>query len=348
MQEARLSSLDAVRGIAALSVAVPHYFLFRGREDKVLEFISVVAVEVFFVLSGVVLAAQLMHCVETGSFRDVKVFYIRRWMRTLPPYVIVLLGMAILTGNAFTGDFFAYLFFVRNFERVREANDFFLVAWSLAVEEWFYFLFPVFLVLVTRRASAVVAGLAFLAVFLIAKLVTAAYFPDVFAMGRRVTLLRMDSICAGFLLSFVLMRLAANRTVLALAIVPLFAVSLGLTWWSAGAGSVMVYAYAAPVFAGCLIVLFVGAEPVFARAAIAPVAAFFASISYMVYLSHTILITVLSPRLAGIAEWIQFAIYLATLIAFCWASYAYMESRILKVRPRYQAARGGKLETVPA
>jgi peptidoglycan/LPS O-acetylase OafA/YrhL len=332
MREARLSSLDAVRGLAAFSVAVPHYFLFRGSDNKILEFMSVVAVEVFFVLSGVVLAAQLMHCVETGSFRDVKVFYIRRWMRTLPPFIIVLLGMAILTGNVFSGDFFAYLFFVRNFERVREANDFFMVAWSLAVEEWFYFIFPVFLVLVTRRAPAVVAGVAFLVLFLIAKIVTMVFFPEIFAMGRRV----------------ILMRLAGSRLALAFAVAPLCLVSLLLTWWAAQAGSVMVYAYAAPVFAGCLITLAVGAEPLFARSWIAAFAAFLASISYMVYLSHTILITVMSPRLAGVNEWAQFAIYLVTLIAFCWASYAYMESRILKARPKYPGVRAAKLETVPA
>ena len=348
MREARLSSLDAVRGLAAFSVAVPHYFLFRGSDNKILEFMSVVAVEVFFVLSGVVLAAQLTHCVETGSFRDVKVFYIRRWMRTLPPFIIVLLGMAILTGNVFSGDFFAYLFFVRNFERVREANDFFMVAWSLAVEEWFYFIFPVFLVLVTRRAPAVVAGVAFLVLFLIAKIVTMVFFPEIFAMGRRVILLRMDSICVGFLLSFVLMRLAGSRLALAFAVAPLCLVSFLLTWWASQVGSVIVYAYAAPVFAGCLITLAVGAEPLFARSWIAAFAAFLASISYMVYLSHTILITVISPRLAGTNEWAQFAIYLVTLVAFCWASYAYMESRILKARPKYPGVRAAKLETVPA
>ncbi len=106
--EKRLASLDAVRGIAALSVAIPHFFLFRGYQSEALEFISIMAVEVFFVLSGVVLAPQLLHCAKTGAFHDVMVFYARRWMRTLPPFIFVLVAIAIVTGNLLTNDFWLW------------------------------------------------------------------------------------------------------------------------------------------------------------------------------------------------------------------------------------------------
>ena len=52
-------SLDAVRGLAALGVAVPHYLMVRGIGGNAAEIVSILAVEVFFVLSGFVLGPQL-------------------------------------------------------------------------------------------------------------------------------------------------------------------------------------------------------------------------------------------------------------------------------------------------
>jgi peptidoglycan/LPS O-acetylase OafA/YrhL len=109
-----LVSLDAMRGLAALSVAIPHYFLFQGHKSASLEFISIIAVEVFFALSGYVLARQLVLCVETSSLRNLCVFYARRWMRTLPPYLIILVIMSLLAGRLFSLEFLGYGFFVRN------------------------------------------------------------------------------------------------------------------------------------------------------------------------------------------------------------------------------------------
>ena len=48
MEDRRSVSLDALRGIAALAVAVPHFFLFRESGGDITEFISILAVEVFF------------------------------------------------------------------------------------------------------------------------------------------------------------------------------------------------------------------------------------------------------------------------------------------------------------
>src|SRR5689334_112913 len=137
MEGRRSVSLDALRGAAALSVAIPHFLLFRDIGGDVAEFISILAVEVFFVLSGFVLAPQLHHVWTVGG-RDVFVFYFRRWVRTLPPYYVILTCIAIVTGYFGSRDFFEYAFFVRNLTSVKEQGEFFLPAWSLAVEEWFY------------------------------------------------------------------------------------------------------------------------------------------------------------------------------------------------------------------
>ena len=154
------ASLDGLRGLAALGVAIPHFFLFRGTQSAILEFISVVAVEVFFVLSGFVLAAQLNQC-----FRH-RPAECRRVLRApldadAAALHCDLVAMTIVTRNYFNADFFEYLFFVRNFAWVKPDNDFFLVAWSLAIEEWFYLVFPMFLLLFTRAGSSALRAAGF-------------------------------------------------------------------------------------------------------------------------------------------------------------------------------------------
>lgn len=176
-----LVSLDALRAIAALSVAIPHYFLFQGRASAALEFTSIMAVEVFFALSGFVLARQLIFCVESSSWRNLFVFYSRRWMRTLPPYLIVLVFLSIATREILSGDFWRYAFFVRNLIAIDPQDDYFTVAWSLAVEEWFYLLFPPFLIVLTRaRLSILTTALVFVGLLFVAKIAYLAASPEQF------------------------------------------------------------------------------------------------------------------------------------------------------------------------
>ena len=71
-------------------------------------------------------------------------------MRTIPPYVVALVVVALMTGNLLTADFLRYLFYVENLFGSANHIDFYPVAWSLAVEEWFYLLFAPLLFLVGR------------------------------------------------------------------------------------------------------------------------------------------------------------------------------------------------------
>src|SRR5947209_8383402 len=93
---ARIVALDALRGMAALSVAIPHFFMSKYPGNPTLEFISVLGVEVFFILSGFVLAPQILFCLQEQTARRFGIFVIRRWMRTLPPYIVALTVVAIL------------------------------------------------------------------------------------------------------------------------------------------------------------------------------------------------------------------------------------------------------------
>ncbi len=122
-------------------------------------------------LSGFVLAPQIVDWVVGKPWRNLGVFLLRRWMRTIPPYIVALIVIAALTGNLMTADFVRYLFYVENLFYSANHVDFYPVAWSLAVEEWFYVLFAPALFLVARllgrrerRFEAIFAVLVILAV----------------------------------------------------------------------------------------------------------------------------------------------------------------------------------------
>ena len=146
----RSAALDFLRGAAAFAVAIPHYLTANAPFQPFAEAFAIAGVEVFFVLSGFVLAPQIVDWVVAKPWRNLGVFLVRRWMRTIPPYVVALIVIAVLTGNLMTADFLRYLFYVENLFSSANHVDFYPVAWSLAIEEWFYLLFAPALFLVAR------------------------------------------------------------------------------------------------------------------------------------------------------------------------------------------------------
>lgn len=69
----------------------------------------------FFVLSGFVLAPQLLMCFEQP--RHVSTFLQRRWMRTIPPYLLALVAMSLIAGQLGSDDFLRFAFYVQNLLR---------------------------------------------------------------------------------------------------------------------------------------------------------------------------------------------------------------------------------------
>jgi hypothetical protein len=70
----RIVALDALRGFAALAVAAPHFLIAHHIHHTFFQAVSIVSVEVFFVLSGFVLAPQILQCVKSGSQKNLSVF----------------------------------------------------------------------------------------------------------------------------------------------------------------------------------------------------------------------------------------------------------------------------------
>ena len=121
-------------------MAVCHFYIYLDN-SLFSEYISFLFVELFFVLSGFVLYSQLIKVYS--NIKNFKVFIIRRWMRTLPVFFIAIICYSIIF-NEFNNDTLKYLFFIQKSFPNFLLNDYIVVAWSLSIEEWFYFLFPIF------------------------------------------------------------------------------------------------------------------------------------------------------------------------------------------------------------
>ena len=139
-------SIEFLRGILATTVAICHYYLsYIGSFH--LELISSLSVEIFFVISGFVLAPQIIKIFEINKLSNFKIFLFRRFLRTLPVYFFYLIIISLIIGKIFTLDFFKFLFFIQNFFSIDVNSDYYPIVWSLSVEEWFYILFtPILLI----------------------------------------------------------------------------------------------------------------------------------------------------------------------------------------------------------
>ena len=102
-------------------------------------------VEIFFVLSGFLIGQLIIkEVLSPPSGRGLGRFYLRRWLRTLPPYYLVL-ALRTWIGHPFSWKF---VLFVQNFDH--EAMKSFPISWSLSIEEWFYLITPFLLLLAAR------------------------------------------------------------------------------------------------------------------------------------------------------------------------------------------------------
>ncbi len=346
--ERHIPALDLVRGLAAVAVAIGHFFIYGNVQVTAVEPVPILAVEVFFVLSGFVLAPQIAYCVAELRARTLGVFLIRRWMRTVPPYLIALLCMSALYGEVGSPDFFRYAFYVQNLVNLANILDYYTIAWSLSVEEWFYLTFPALCMiaaLIARRAivdpkrrariAVVLTALAFVAIC--AGLRFFASPAEAAAVGgvRRVVIYRLDSIAVGVLLFF----FCQGRTFKARYCVPLFTATAVSAYFlstraATGLGAELVYPFIASAFGVTALMAAQSInntlQPSFSRAA-----AWLAHISYSLYLFHLIILTILTPILKPAPVATQFTIYILLCLTFSTLFYSLIEEPILARRPLF-------------
>jgi peptidoglycan/LPS O-acetylase OafA/YrhL len=335
----RSVALDLLRGLAAASVAIPHFLVYGGG-PAALETLSIVSVEVFFVLSGFVLAPQILLVLERRRARDFGIFLARRWMRTVPAYAVAVLFTSALFGAIGGADFWRYLGYVQNFAAQHNTRDYYAIAWSLSVEEWFYLAFPAFLLAASlgrtpsTRTYAVAAG-AFIAIVTVLRI--AFGNPDTWdASVRRVVLFRVDAIAWGFLL-FMALNSRSIRTPTALLTLVGSAMALGILLLEIDGGRVAqaLYHFAAAAFGSACIALALALESKVQR--MRPISEVTGATSYAVYLFHMLAIYLTARMgLAGVSGLVAFC---ALTAALALASSYGLERPILASRPNYPTPR---------
>ncbi len=341
----RVASLDFLRGIAALSVALPHFFVYSAADSGLFEAISGMAVEVFFVLSGFVLAPQIMYCVRQRSFATLLRFLARRWMRTIPPYLVSLIMVSALFGGLLSSDFWRYFFYVQNLWRQSNVNDYFPIAWSLSIEEWFYVCFPLFLLVSGRIVGSTSASLQMaLSLAVIAAIgVLRALYGDIDNWGpevRRVVVFRFDSIIYGFLLFALVKRIEIGKFA-----VPLFlsfilsAVAcfkiLDMIVNADDFGAKQAFPFVAAIFGMLAIASFCAFNAAIERAALVRrFALYLGKVSYTIYLFHLQILYLVHASAHDLSLPFQFVIYVAAMMTFTSAFFYLFERPILAARPR--------------
>jgi len=154
----RILQIQGLRALAALLVTIFHARLMPG---------GFIGVDIFYVISGFLITGLILREIEETGKLDLNRFYQRRIKRLLPTSVFVLaitaiVGMFVLpaiTRDVLGRDLFAAAAYVSNYLFAWWENDYqnldatpspFIHYWSLAVEEQFYLIWPVFILFLAR------------------------------------------------------------------------------------------------------------------------------------------------------------------------------------------------------
>lgn len=168
------TEIDGLRSLAVLSVVFYHagVNIFSG---------GFVGVDIFFVISGYLISSLIITEIRSRKF-SILTFYERRARRLLPALFLIMLvslpfawilmtpqllkdfGQSLVATNLFLSNF---LFWIEKdyFETAAEMKPL-LHAWSLSVEEQFYLLFPIFLILFWRFGTGILTAAIIIICFL--------------------------------------------------------------------------------------------------------------------------------------------------------------------------------------
>jgi peptidoglycan/LPS O-acetylase OafA/YrhL len=144
-----------MRAVAIVYVMLSHGYTYSAQvvDATYYRWLILDGVGLFFVLSGFLIGGILIRQIEAGPFglKELRDFWVRRWMRTLPAYFLVLtflLGCYYYSHGELPPVWPRYYIFSQNL--LSPHPLFFGEAWSLSVEEWFYLLVPLGLFFLLR------------------------------------------------------------------------------------------------------------------------------------------------------------------------------------------------------
>lgn len=302
-KSSRVAELDGVRGCAIILILLWHYVWAQlafleprtgAAYIRVLTSLTWSGVDLFFVLSGFLIAGILMDNRDSSNY--FRVFYARRICRIFPLYFLLLGLFAILVVcGASDNPRFAWLFhnpfsmwtyatFTQNIPmglyRSTGAN-WLGITWSLAVEEQFYLFIPILIRIFSRRAFVVIT----VALIFLAPILRGVRNDSFLPLWRGDSLLT-GAILAVFVRSPSFMNWAKfNTTYLYSAFFGLLGGAALLTF-KPGVFGIANHTWLALLFATVILIALAGPQTILARALRNRVLVWFGTISYGLYMYH--------------------------------------------------------------
>ncbi|XPP75701.1 acyltransferase family protein [Serratia liquefaciens] len=200
--------LDICRATAILLVLLSHGRIFLTPtlpNAQILKFGGFLGVEFFFVLSGFLIGGIILDKIKTSKSPAswVPGFWGRRWMRTYPSYLLFIIINILIISSVRQEPFPNLVKFLTFTQSLLSPHpSFFGEAWSLAVEEVFYFITPIVLsvfIFITKnkRISILLTILLLILIPIILRIHASLYTDMTFNEIRSTALFRIDSIMIG-------------------------------------------------------------------------------------------------------------------------------------------------------
>ena len=157
--------IDGVRAIAVIWVLFFHAWFFQNSQwtsdielplyDSIFNNFAFswlvkggLGVDMFFVISGFLIGSIIFKEINKSETMNFRRFYARRFLRLMPVYVVaMILGIYFMKGENLE-YVWANLLYVNNFIPIE--NQYMGWCWSLAIEEQFYLIAPIFLLLMRK------------------------------------------------------------------------------------------------------------------------------------------------------------------------------------------------------
>lgn len=343
-------ALDGLRGIAILSVLLFHFNLPGHPEAGILKG-GYLGVDIFFVLSGFLITSVLLdEYYAVGRISLVK-FYAKRALRLLPALIVVLLfsflyvhffGNELQRTKVIRGVFSTF-FYYSNWINAYEAGPlgFLNHTWSLAVEEQFYFCWPLTLLVLlgyqklNRNLCLILLALILLSLGI--KIYYASH--SQFLRAYAGTDARLDALLIGCLVAYLnknespLLRMLARPLVFYVmsAIAILMLVFSFYDSMFMYCGGYTLFAFMIGIVIGHIVVVPHGSSGYLLRAS--PLR-FMGKISYGVYLWHLPCFAIYSDLLGVNHIMARNYLAVATSIAVATLSYFFVEEPFLKFKSR--------------
>jgi peptidoglycan/LPS O-acetylase OafA/YrhL len=329
-----------------MAVMVSHGSLLGPRSSSLAQTIfstGWVGVDLFFVLSGYLIAGQIFKINPLAPLYDrFKEFWFKRWTRTVPLYLAVLfvyIFLKPLLGWKFNGDPLPYFFFLQNFFPMHDFDQ----SWSLCIEEQFYFIFPIIYFFLFKENRWRWIWLIFLGMGPILRSLLISQNPEAIweeaLMANLIhfkTVTHLDGIVMGvFLASTEKWWLPFSKSHAALIFNTGVVLFVGVAFMAGPypVGPIMVWDFLA--LSICFAIMLIGARSIKIMGPLDKIFGFISLISYGLYLWNNLVARVIEKGFYKLSWSLKFFIFFLTSMTLSYLSYRFIEKPGMNLRNRW-------------